>query len=853
MIMNTLLAVFTFLSFLQLPLCSEAFTVSQHTCASLIATFNKRTSLHITSTRLHQARRSNTSNNSTNNNVQQKRTQTKEKNRISVHDIVEEYKKTAIKESSSASSRSSNKYKRSRKRVEKPKQKYVYAAQRREMERMGGGVIVHNNNNNNKEGENEETDDLNEQSSTTQVNRSSRIQLGEDSPITIARKMGLNPDMQSSYPSYTLNNNHKNNNNDDDDDDMKQMMIPLTQPQIVGEIRVSNGDADDKKDKSGMYAFIIDKPSGWSILEGNRKKNKKNTAKNNSDDQEKNDEMSTTNNNTTTNKDNKKNNNNNNKNNNNDKVKKLKYYDQDTSKVSTWDLDMNEFDLSSVMTAEELEEFNLDGGVDTFAYNGGTIPISASVSSSSSVATSESTESTEEESMTALSAVIDDSTNTDESNPSSNDNNDNGHNKPAIFLPESRPAVVTWLKELKASQGTPIRGGNNWKAIAGATDIDDSGLLILCPKGNVDNIFVDVSEYVLVVGNGKHLAPKGKKKNNSSGSNGGKQHTLNEVQFETYAKVKKGRGNDVVTTVKLNIPDGASTCNDAVQLSQNEFMDGVRGDGKANPLELRANRRLVHCSSMTVSSLTHDDLVQCESNVPDDIRVLAERRNDHTYTNGSFLGRGELCKDEGTTAYREINGAADGWPGWIVDRYDKWLLVQHDDMYIKGPLPSLHDGNTVGVYYFSSDPDRSITGAVRGVKPTLLEGQPAPDVIEVKENGIKYHVNFDDLSTGIFLDQRNQRAWLSRYCSEETRVLNCFAHCGAFSVAAAIAGAETVSLDLDKKWLDRIHPQMEANGIFDNGRHDCIYGDCKFAPAIDIAKGLFMSMYDVLTNLLTFL
>jgi 23S rRNA (cytosine1962-C5)-methyltransferase len=186
-----------------------------------------------------------------------------------------------------------------------------------------------------------------------------------------------------------------------------------------------------------------------------------------------------------------------------------------------------------------------------------------------------------------------------------------------------------------------------------------------------------------------------------------------------------------------------------------------------------------------------------------------------------------LGNRDDTTAYREINGAADGWPGWIVDRYNKWLLVQHDEMYPKGPLPSLHDGYTAGVYYFASDPDRSITGSVKGIKPILLEGQPAPEMFEVRENGIKYLVNFEDLSTGIFLDQRFQRAWLARCCTDETRVLNCFAHCGAFSIAAATAGAHTTSLDLDKKWLDRIEQQLKINGIDTTKRHDSIYGDCK--------------------------
>ena len=61
---------------------------------------------------------------------------------------------------------------------------------------------------------------------------------------------------------------------------------------------------------------------------------------------------------------------------------------------------------------------------------------------------------------------------------------------------------------------------------------------------------------------------------------------------------------------------------------------------------------------------------------------------------------------------------------------------------------------------------------------------------------------------------------------KKTRVLNCFANCGAFSVAAATVGAvgtETVSLDLDKKWLDRIEPQVMANGIDDLNGHGSIY------------------------------
>lgn len=145
-----------------------------------------------------------------------------------------------------------------------------------------------------------------------------------------------------------------------------------------------------------------------------------------------------------------------------------------------------------------------------------------------------------------------------------------------------------------------------------------------------------------------------------------------------------------------------------------------------------------------------------------------------------------------------------------------------------GPLPSndsMQNGNTEGVYIYDGLRDRGMSGPLP--KPDLYAGSPAPESLCVFENGVKYHVNLgDQFSTGLFLDQRIQRAWLKNNCDENTRVLNCFAHCGGFSIAAAVAGASTVSLDLDKKWLDRIEGQMVENGIYFDDRHDIIFGDC---------------------------
>lgn len=390
----------------------------------------------------------------------------------------------------------------------------------------------------------------------------------------------------------------------------------------------------------------------------------------------------------------------------------------------------------------------------------------------------------------------------------------------ACFSAFQRPSVVAWLKETKAAEGNPIRGGNYWTAIAGAVDVDDSGLMLLCPKTCCENVFVEYAEYVAVIGTGNYLAPRGKARSEM------KEIPEDAIQMEVVSRVRKGREGDISQTARFVVSEHLSTCSSIVQAAQTQIDDGIRGDPAANPLDRRAPRRLIHCTSMAVSSLLFDETIEAKTDLPDDIKILSDRLNNHKYKNGSFLGRQSLRDNPLTNAYREVNGLADGFPGWTVDRYCEWLFVQHDEKEHRGPLPSIHDGHTAGVYILPANADRGAMGSRDIVRPRLLEGRPAPEILSILENGITYHVSLDrDLSTGIFLDQRPQRAWLSRHCNSDTHVLNCFAHCGAFSIAAATAGAQSVSLDLNKKWLDRIQPQLEANGIPFDERHDCIYGD----------------------------
>ena len=74
----------------------------------------------------------------------------------------------------------------------------------------------------------------------------------------------------------------------------------------------------------------------------------------------------------------------------------------------------------------------------------------------------------------------------------------------------------------------------------------------------------------------------------------------------------------------------------------------------------------------------------------------------------------------------------------------------------------IHDGNTAGVYLLPANPDHLSMGLRDRVWSVLLEGQPTHEVFPILENGVTYHMSLSkDLSTGIFLDQRANRAWLT--------------------------------------------------------------------------------------------
>ena len=240
----------------------------------------------------------------------------------------------------------------------------------------------------------------------------------------------------------------------------------------------------------------------------------------------------------------------------------------------------------------------------------------------------------------------------------------------------------------------------------------------------------------------------------------------------------------------------------------------IRGDGRyGNAYDLRAPRALLHAQYLVIAG------EEFYAEPPADFTRYLPYASRQEYVQAVLNGKNCLYQSQKTTCYRLFNGAPEGFPGWRVDRYGDWQWIIHDQSSSPGPIPEI---KSKGIYRLEALVDRS--GGQQSA-PRLWQGQEAPNPLHVFEAGVQYAVELgENLSTGLFLDQRPQRAWLAQSKKSWGRVLNTFAHAGGFSIAAALAGAETISVDLSAKWLNRIPHQLELNGI-NPEKHQCLVGD----------------------------
>lgn len=167
-----------------------------------------------------------------------------------------------------------------------------------------------------------------------------------------------------------------------------------------------------------------------------------------------------------------------------------------------------------------------------------------------------------------------------------------------------------------------------------------------------------------------------------------------------------------------------------------------------------------------------------------------------------------------TNAYRVVHGEADGLPSLIVDRYDRWLVVQLLSAGLEVFRAPIVDAlrellEPVGILARNDTAVRSKEGLSRATE--LLHGD-VPREIEVIEHGIRYlAAPWDGQKTGAFLDQRENRVLAGSVA--RGRALDCFAYHGSFALHLARNATDVTALDSSGPALARARDNAERNGF----------------------------------------
>ena len=171
---------------------------------------------------------------------------------------------------------------------------------------------------------------------------------------------------------------------------------------------------------------------------------------------------------------------------------------------------------------------------------------------------------------------------------------------------------------------------------------------------------------------------------------------------------------------------------------------------------------------------------------------------------------------EGTNAYR-LWTITDGW----VERFGPDVLISFKNQAVRERL-------TTEYFLWAEAMGFYAQRMFERFLPKRNEERTAPKLIlgdsnissrsVVMERGLRFEIDFSiGYSVGLFIDQRENRTFVRKSASK--RILNCFAYTCSFSVAAAIAGANTVSVDLSQKSLERGRANFALNDLPATGHH----------------------------------
>lgn len=199
-----------------------------------------------------------------------------------------------------------------------------------------------------------------------------------------------------------------------------------------------------------------------------------------------------------------------------------------------------------------------------------------------------------------------------------------------------------------------------------------------------------------------------------------------------------------------------------------------------------------------------------------------------------------------TSSCRLIFGEADFLPGLVIDKFSDVLVVEslalgidRWKLTIVEALKKVlaEDGIIIRGVYERSDAKVRLQEGMERYKGFI--GEPFDTKVEIAENGVKYMVDVEDgQKTGFFLDQKNNRAAIHRFCKGK-KVLDCFTHTGSFALNAGIAGAASVlGVDASQLAVDQATENARLNHLEDRVRFQCA-DVFELLPELETAKESF--------------
>ena len=182
----------------------------------------------------------------------------------------------------------------------------------------------------------------------------------------------------------------------------------------------------------------------------------------------------------------------------------------------------------------------------------------------------------------------------------------------------------------------------------------------------------------------------------------------------------------------------------------------------------------------------------------------------------AIASRAHVLSNE-TNTCRLVFSEADYLPGLIVDQYADFLSLQILSAGIENVKEDIinilrEELNPTGIFDKSDANARTHENleAAQG----LLWGENPPEFIEVKENGIRYHINIaDGQKSGFYCDQRDNRGILADY-TKDKEVLDCFCYSGGFTLNSLKHGAKHItSVDSSALAIETMQHNLGLNGF----------------------------------------